>query len=228
MGTLWFRDLNGDSDKAHRAMSSVYSVVVGFYNDELDKSVTSEAFNESIVSFNVFFDTCVFVLNDALITCKITLDFETGGITTTTDECNLIILSLCADTTNDLYYVDHFVFPEDKEVTFGFIKIEDGLDTSVTVQARPVIYSLDLETSEMIILYNSTSTDTDFGNGHIPTGSSTSVIHSAALTYNDTRRVYNITFARKDTIEGMFLFSYNIQRNNNVYDLLSVKVIEPL
>ena len=64
--SLWFRDLNGNSEYAHIALKEVYEVIVPIYNSSLGKSVTLQQFNESITSFKVFFDTCVFELSDAV------------------------------------------------------------------------------------------------------------------------------------------------------------------
>ncbi len=211
---LWIRDLLGNASVGHEGLSAVYSEVVQIYSDLISTEVTAEEFNTRIKSFNIFFDTIVFVLDDAIITAKLSIDFDTGGIYTTVDDINSILIE------SNMTYVDHYFFPTDKTVTLGFILVCDGL-TPGNKQIRPLLYSLDLNTNDLSIIYNESSVETDFDEDFVD-------IYSSVMTYDPIRFIYNITFNYYDPSAGMYLISMNVQQKGGIFEAIGSKIIEPI
>lgn len=215
VNVFWVRDLLGNSSIGYNGLSAVFDEVVKIYSDINGSLVSPESFNESIISFNVFFDTIVFVMPKGIITAKLSIDFDTGSIYTTVNDINGI------EKTDNMIYVDHYFFPSEKTVTLGFILICDGL-VSGNKQIRPLLYSLDLNNNDLSIIFNTSSQETDFDEAF------SSDINSYAMTYDPIRLIYNLSFVQNNHVDGMYIFSFNIQQNGNNFVILETKIIEPV
>jgi hypothetical protein len=211
---LWIRGLMGNASVGYDGLSGVYSEVIHIYSELIKTTVTAEEFNSQILSFNIFFDTIVFVMADAIITAKLSIDFDTGGIYTTVDDINSILIE------SNMTYVDHYFFPTDKTVTLGFILVCDGLSVG-NKQIRPLLYSLDLNTNVLSIIYNESSVETDLDEAFVD-------IFSSVLTYDPIRLIYNVTFNYYDPSAGMYLISMNVQQKGGIFEAIGSKIIKPI
>lgn len=218
---FWVRNVLQFSAPGDILFKDVFETIIpqyAAYFTGTHDNMTAAEFNSSILSFKVFFDTIIFEMADAIITVKILFDYETGSISADINDINVIKIE------DNMKYVNHYFFPEDKLLTLGFLLYCDGL-TETTKQIRPLLYSLDLESSNIMITYNKSSVDTDFDYTYI-TG--IDIVDSAAITFDKLRLIYNVSFVYNDVTDGMYLFSFNIIKKQGIFDIYSVKVIEPI
>jgi hypothetical protein len=216
MSTLYIRNLNGEALPADEELSQVYGIIVPIYNKITDQNIALKEFNDNILGFNVFYDMLIFQLIDAIITAKIDVNYETGDITTIPNDVHIIKIQ------ENMKYVDHYFFPELKKVTLGFLIHCPGL-TEHTNQIRPLLYELDLETTNLSIIYNKNAPETDFYYDFDNIG----IVNVAALTYDKLRLLYNISFIHEKN-NRMYICSINLRQRGNEYEAINTKVIEPI
>lgn len=211
--TFWVRNLLGESNVGYIGLSGVYEHVVPIYESIIGSSVTNEEFNSLILSFRVFFDTIEFVLPEAIVMVKLNIDLNNGNIYSSANDVNTIKIE------SNMFYINHYFFPEDKTVTLGFLLYCEDY------QIRPLLYSLDLETNNLSIIYNKYSDLTVFDTLMF---TNIGVVDSAAITYDKLRLIYNVSFVHKKPGIGMYICSINMGQIGNTYEVLSSKIIEPI
>lgn len=219
--TLWVRNLKGEASPSIESLINVYENLIEIFDTKMDNSpgtTTSLIFSQSIKGFKIFYDTILFILDNALVMAKLDIDWEDGSIFTTPNDVNIIKIE------DNMKYVDHYFFSDTKSVTLGFLINCDGL-TDVSTQIRPLLFSLDLNTNDLRLIYNIDSTETDFYYSGLTTVND---IDSAALTYDKIRLIYNISFIYKDPSRGMYLISINIRQRGADFELINTKIIEPV
>lgn len=219
ISNLVIRNLKGEIKSATDEMNSIYEIIIeqykALFKDGSKDSYDPLSINSTIKNFNVFFDTLILEFDDALAICKISIDFETGIINTSSDEVTMIKIN------PNMIYVDHFFIPETKQVLLSFLLQCPGI-TSPKIQLRPLLYQLDLDDNQLNLIYNKNSIHTDFVFSFVTIAN----IHSTTFTRNKNNQRFNNSFIIKQP-EGMYVFSINMQARGSEYEVTDVQIITP-
>jgi len=204
-GRLWIRtgvELGPYQDTSPNIINALVSI---------SPSTSSELLT-GIKQFEMFFDTSMIVTPNWIFLSKIKTNYETGEVYTTVDDTHQISLS-------SSYYVGSWIFAEDKTVTIAkLLSCAQDFGT----QIRPILYSLNLESGDMTYLYNEITDASQYYYNFIS-------IDSATLTFDSNKNVYNVSFTASTSYNsGMYIGSINIKNLNNIYTIISSKVIEPI
>jgi len=214
---LWFRGLDQKMLRADVALKNVYDVIVEEYKFKTGEDYTNEEFNRNIISFKLFYDTLFFQLPKAIIMAKLSIENDTNVLYTNLNDVKFIIIE------DNMKYVDHYFFPESQQVTLCFLVYCLGL-TPYSKQIRPLLYSYNIETNNMNIIYNESNQNTDFYYPFL----SINDIDSAAITYDKLRLVYNVSFIHKNEERGLYLTSINLKQFQSIFVPIKTTVIEPV
>ena len=204
-GTLWTRNARNIIQPANVSLAKVFTVIPDISGIDIISMVNETS---GVLDMDIWFDTMMIYTAPALFFFRLDFDYDTGIISSTSDESNYIL------TTNSKFGGTWF-FSDDKKVTVCTL-------LSCGDQIRPILRSLDLETSQMSYLYNITASDTDMSSFSL-----SSYDHSV-LTYDTNTKTYNISYISYSTEKaGMYLTTINIRDYGEYHGIVTAKTIVP-
>ena len=164
--------------------------------------------NSSILDIDIWADMLMMYTSSLLVFFHLNYDYNTGIISSNSDETNYII-------TEDSKFGGTWFFEDTKKVTICTL-------LSCQSQIRPILRSLDLETSQMSYLYNLSSSDTNM------TSFTLTSYDNPVFTYDYMTKTYNISYIGYGTqYTGMYVTTINIRDNGEYYSIVNAKTIVP-
>lgn len=206
---LWIRDDNDNIGKIEDILKNVSREIAEFILED-----------NNLLSFESFYDTLLFIYFSRIITVKLSRDETSGEFYTTQNDINII------EINDEMKYIDTIFHEDDKKITICFLLKCPGL-TQQSTQLRPLLYSLDLNTTRLTLIYNKSSEYTDFWYPGLRSSSFNVKGLPGAVTYDKYRKIFNLSFIWR-TVGGMFLFSINTKQIGSFYNVIKTRVIEPV
>ena len=198
VGSLWTRNARNIIQPASASLANVFT--------SLPSTITNEI--TAVLDIDVWFDMLMVYTPTTLFFFHLDYDYDTGVISSNSDEVNYIV-------TENSKFGGTWLFEDDKTVTICTL-------LSCGNQIRPILRSLDLETNQISYLYNITATDTDMSSFAL-----SSYDHSV-LTYDNITKTYNVSYiGYAPGSSGMYLTTINIRDYGEYYDIVSTKTIVP-
>jgi hypothetical protein len=139
---------------------------------------------------------------------KLNYDYNTGTISSNSDEIHYI-------TTENSKFGGTWYFEDEKKITICTL-------LSCGDQIRPILRSLDINSSQMSYLYNISSVDTDMS------AFSLSSYEHPVFTYDYVTKTYNISYIGYGTQKaGMYLTTINVRDYGEYYGVSTAKTLVP-
>ncbi|MDD4109917.1 MAG: hypothetical protein PHS54_00025 [Clostridia bacterium] len=205
-GSLWTRNARNIIQTADVSLANVFSYIpLSLSSINLPYLVNE---GEGILDMDIWYDTLMLYTSAALFFFHLNFDYETGIISSTSDDINYII-------TENSKFGGIWLHEDDKKVTICTL-------LSCGNQIRPILRSLNLETNQINYLYNIESSYTD--TSIYPLSS----FDHPVITYDKNTKVYNISYLGTGiSYNGMFLTTINIKDYGDRYDIYTAKTIIP-
>jgi hypothetical protein len=203
-GSLWTRNTRNIIQPAMVSMKEVFKDVL-----TLDSiSNVSGLISAGILDFDVWYDTLMLYTSSTLFLFHLNFDYDTGIISSISDETNYISM-------RDSKFGGTWLHEEDKIVTICTL-------LSCGNQIRPVLRSLNLESNELTVLYNISAIETDMSGYNFTT------FDHPVFTYDHINKVYNISYiAYSGALSGMHVTTINVADRGNCHKIHSAKTIVP-
>jgi hypothetical protein len=204
-GTLWTRNTRNLVQPADVSLAEVFAALPAISGIDIS-SMANET--SAVLDADIWFDTLMIYTEPALFFFHLNFDYDTGIISSTSDETNYIL------TTNSKFGGTWF-FGEDKKVTICTL-------LSCGNQIRPILRSLNLETNQISYLYDVTAVDTDMSSFAL------SSYDHPVFTYDGITKTYNVSYIGYNEIKaGMYLTTINIRDYGEYHAIVTSKTIVP-
>jgi hypothetical protein len=204
-GSIWTRNMRNIIQPASASMSEVFDSLGSLLSgdDLLDLVTTSQ-----VLDIDLWYDTMMIYTSSVLFFFRLSFDYDTGIISSIPNDITFI-------RTDDSLFSGTWFHENDKTVTICTL-------LSSGDQIRPVLRSLDINTSQMTYLYNITSDYTNMSN--------VSYVSSdhPVLTYDAITKTYNISYMGHNALrEGPYFTTINLRNINDEYVIVSSNTLEP-
>lgn len=202
-GSLWTRNYRNIVEPATVSLKDVFAVVPSGID------INSMVYDvPAILDIDIWCDTLMLYTSSILMFFKLDYDYDTGTTSSNSDETNYI-------TTENSKFGGTWYFENEKKVTICTL-------LSCGDQIRPVLRSLDINTSQMSYLYNVSSTDTDMSAFLL------SSYNHPVFTYDNMTKTYNISYVGYGSQKaGMYLTTINIRDYGEYYNIATAKTLVP-
>lgn len=202
-GTIWTRNAYNAIEPADISLSGVF--VHAPSNIDI-ASMSNET--SAVLDIDIWFDTLMIYTSSVLFFFHLNFDFDTGIISSTSDEMNYIV-------TDNSKFGGTWFFEDNKRVTICTL-------LSCGNQVRPILRSLDLETNQINYLFDKETSYTNMSSFAL-----TGYDHPI-FTYDGITKTYNISYIGYNQIKaGMYLTTINIRDYGEYHDIVTSKTIVP-
>lgn len=204
-GSLWTRNTRNIVEPANISLSGVFDYTFPISGIDISSMVYETS---AVLDIDIWFDTLMIYTSSVLFFAHLNFDYDTGIISSTSDDINYII-------TDNSKFGGTWFHEEDKLVTICTL-------ISCGDQIRPILRTLNIETNQLNYIYNSDSTYTNMSSFML------SSYEHPVFTYEKDTKTYNISYLGYGTaLSGMYLTTMNIRNHGEQYDIITAKTIIP-
>ena len=206
-GEIWIRDQNDNIKQGSIGLSALYNDI-----SIINPSISSELYY-NLRDFDIWFDTIMLYTSGHVFFSKIDFDYDTGQISTNSDDVRSITLS----ANYGGKFGGIWFFDEDKKVTVCVL----GSSTNIVF---PKFYTYNLDTSDLIYQYSGEGTTIV---NQLSTLMLTS-IEEPVFTYNNIKKDYNISFIGSSNNYNVVLNTMYVKNLENTNEITSIISVTPV